>query len=92
MNILKKKLKNTDTCCVKNCGSNKNDNPELHFHYFPKPNLRFINKINFFGNIEKVDQCKSWQIALRLKTCNRHLKVCSLHFLKEDYFFPGTCK
>ncbi|KAJ8935717.1 hypothetical protein NQ318_012555 [Aromia moschata] len=51
-------------------------------------NNLFIRK-NEFGTIEKVDELKAWKIALKLREVTPKIKVCSLHFKKEDYILPG---
>ncbi|RVE46050.1 hypothetical protein evm_009330 [Chilo suppressalis] len=39
--------------------------------------------------MEKVDQFTAWKNALKIDCkINPHMKVCSLHFLKDDYILP----
>lgn len=63
---------------------------DVRFHLFPKINTNFVKITNAFGQSEKVDCRKMWQIVLKIgKNITDHMQVCSLHFKKSDYFSPG---
>lgn len=77
------------SCAVSGCKSNYSDNPTVRFHALPPPNKRTVYMTDYFGNSNKVDRLEAWQRRLKLKTIKSSLTVCSLHFKKEDYLFPG---
>lgn len=77
-------------CCVYGCKSKACRDPDVRFHFFPKKN-NFVKITNAFGEEEKVECRKMWQIILKIgKTVTDHMQVCSLHFKKSDYFLPGN--
>ena len=84
-----KSITNEDRCCVKNYDSNAKVNSNLIFHNFPKPNERFVEVENTFGNLEKLYKLRAWKIALKINQVFPKIKVCSLHFKKSDYILPG---
>lgn len=83
------KNSNRDYCAVTGCESNAVKNLNVTFHRFPRPNVRFVNKQNIFGNSEKIDLFQAWKISLKITNITQRTTVCSRHFLKSDYFFPG---
>ena len=77
-------------CCVKECNSKADDrNSNIGFHLFPKPNNRFVSIENLFGAQEKLDILDAWKLVLKINHVTPKMRVCSLHFKKEDYVFPG---
>ncbi|XP_024887392.1 uncharacterized protein LOC112464568 isoform X1 [Temnothorax curvispinosus] len=78
---------NKVNCSVRGCQSKARKNLNVRFHIFPKPNKRFIH---LFGNSEKIDRFKAWKNALKIEEVNPHMRVCSLHFKKEDYMQPSN--
>lgn len=71
-------------CCVYNCKSLAKRDITLRFHKFPKPGE--LIKINN----ENVDRRKTWIRVLRMgKFVTNTMRVCSLHFKKEDYILPS---
>lgn len=42
------------------------------------------------GVKEKVDKYQAWTIKLNMgKPATKHMRVCSLHFMKDDFILPG---
>ncbi|XP_046589297.1 uncharacterized protein LOC124293242 isoform X2 [Neodiprion lecontei] len=75
-------------CSVYGCKSKACRDSDVRFHLFPKKN-NFIKIINTFGEEEKVDCRKMWQIVLKIgKNVTDNMQVCSLHFKQSDYFSP----
>ncbi|KAK4884844.1 hypothetical protein RN001_001115 [Aquatica leii] len=69
-------------CCVYICHSRKDREINLSFHRFPK------------ARSEKVDRLKAWELKLLMgKRPTSCLRVCSIHFIENDFILPGTeCK
>lgn len=82
-------MNNTDYCSVPNCKSRGRDDASLSFHRFPKPNTRFAHKKDTSGVIKKFDLYEAWTEATMLSHPTQRKKICSRHFDKNDYFFPG---
>lgn len=79
-------------CCVPNCNSwaKKDSSHELSFHLFPPESGQKVYIENAFGR-ELIERRKAWILKLRIgKPVTSFMKVCSLHFKKEDYFNKGT--
>lgn len=76
-------------CCVPNCHSTSKDST-LRFHIIPKAGETLVKVFNFFGQPEALDRRYVWLKRLRLEgKCSPNSIVCSLHFLKDDYFLPS---
>lgn len=77
-------------CCVFGCKSVAKEEPTVRFHNFPKAGesrVKFINKLN---RNELVDRRWAWEKMLIMKKYGSpYARVCSLHFKKDDYIFPG---
>ncbi|XP_076684760.1 uncharacterized protein LOC143377418 [Andrena cerasifolii] len=84
------KSKSRIKCAVRGCESRANKNSNVRFHCFPQPNERFVYKKNVFGNVEKIDRLKAWKIAFKICEITPSMKVCSLHFKKQDYILPDA--
>lgn len=80
---------NYDKCIVKGCNSKARDNLNLSFHRFPKANTQLVEVKNSDGVVDKIDRLKAWKIALNMDKVFPRMRVCSLHFKKEDYILPG---
>lgn len=76
-------------CCVEGCDISSHKNPEICFHKFPEPNQRLVYVEDSLGNKKQMDQLTAWTTILKIKDVNKNMKVCSLHFTKEDFHFPG---
>lgn len=85
----RKKSSNRDYCAVTGCESRASENLNVSFHHFPRPNERFVNRQNIFGDSEKIDLFNAWTIALNIRNITKRTTICSLHFQKSDYFFAG---
>ncbi|KAK8388177.1 hypothetical protein O3P69_020213 [Scylla paramamosain] len=68
------------TCKAKGCTSNKNDNPELSFHSFPRNKERFKLWCEL---IKRPDLNHGKAISSRMS-----MRVCSLHFEDHMYMSP----
>ncbi|KAF4527712.1 hypothetical protein B566_EDAN016101, partial [Ephemera danica] len=67
---VRKKSKSKMTCCVPGCRSKYQDG-NISFHQFPSD--------------QKV--AEKWRIVLRVRRqITKHNKVCSLHFIADDFF------
>ncbi|KAF7989391.1 hypothetical protein HCN44_008065 [Aphidius gifuensis] len=77
-------------CCIEICRSRSDKNLNLRYHTFPKENESFVSVINSFGRVEKVDRCKAWKEACKLKQVTRSTRICSLHFSRDDYILPDV--
>ncbi|KAH0540284.1 hypothetical protein KQX54_015510 [Cotesia glomerata] len=84
----RKKNKSRVYCAVNGCGSKSHENLEISFHAIPKPGSSFVYIENLFGKKEKIDRFKDWQRDLKLKNINPHMRVCSLHFERNDFVLP----
>ena len=83
------KRKRAYYCAVENCRANSNENLNLSFHFFPSSNQRTVKVNNYFGNPENIDIFAAWKKATNIKIVQSYTRVCSRHFTKHDYFFPG---
>ena len=52
------------------------------------PNCESVK--NLFGDSEYVNERAEWLWILKVKDEEKELLVCSLHFVKDDYSFPGN--
>lgn len=86
----RKKIANIN-CCVYGCHTKKGRDRELSFHRFPQEKAGYVYITNKFGNQEKVDRKKAWELKLLMgKPITPFMRVCSLHFEKNDYILPGV--
>lgn len=81
--------KRGQSCCVKNCLSHTARNTEFSFHKFPRPNLHFVKAPNYFDSLERQDVYDVWKKKTGIKNPLPHMKVCSRHFTRDDYLYPG---
>ena len=73
-------------CSVFGCNSKPSRNPELSFHSFPKAGKIKVSYINKLELTEMIDRRILWERILRMgKEMSPNMRVCSLHFVKEDY-------
>lgn len=82
-------------CCVPQCNSwaKRTHCKDVSFHLFPKENERKVLVETKLGLKEKVDRRKAWINLLKIgKPVTKFMKVCSLHFTKDDYFNTGKSK
>lgn len=84
----RKGVKNRGVCCVKSCDSKVCKNMNLSFHKIPAFGKCKVSRINIFGKEEFVDKRTQWLKLLNIKD-KKYLIVCSKHFTKEDYLYPG---
>jgi hypothetical protein len=81
-----KNSKSKICCSVFDCNSKARNNPELSFHHFPKAGEIKVNKLNKFGQNELIDRRVLWERILKIgKKVTPSMRVCSLHFIKDDY-------
>lgn len=81
-------------CSVLNCDSKAVNNPNLRFHGIPKKNASFVYFLNDSGVLEQIDRSVAWKICVPLKKniSSPNIKICSLHFDKDDYLHIESCK
>ena len=73
-------------CSVFDCNSRAGKNPELSFHRFPEAGKIKVKCVNKLGLNEIIDRRILWERVLRMgKKVTSNMRVCSLHFVKEDY-------
>ena len=81
-----KPLKNKMFFSIFGCNSKASKNPELSFHRFPeadKIKVKCVNKLALSEMIARRILCET---ILRMgKEVTSIMRVCSLHFVKEDY-------
>ncbi|VEN47628.1 unnamed protein product [Callosobruchus maculatus] len=85
---------NNNYCCVPECKSwaKKDTERQLTFHRFPEANARKVYIENEMGK-HLMDHRKAWILKLKIcKQVSKSMKVCSLHFNKDDYFHKGLMK
>lgn len=83
------KLKKKRKCSVRGCNSNSQSHQNIRFHSFPAPKIRSVFLTDHFGNKYKIDHREAWKKILKIKSVDPEMKICSLHFEKDDYLFPG---
>lgn len=83
------KLRAIRKCVVNGCDSNTYKNPHLIYHKFSVPNKRLVIINN---SPQKFDKLRAWKTILKMKKTSNSMSVCSLHFIKEDYYYPGKCE
>ncbi|XP_031777207.1 uncharacterized protein LOC107980515 [Nasonia vitripennis] len=71
------------SCAVRGCGSKSHKDATICFHKFPRPGQCFVKVDD-----QKIDRFLVWKNLLEVDHVTPKTKVCSLHFLKSDYFFP----
>lgn len=77
-------------CSVPQCKSWAKRNLSVHFHKFPQENKRKVYMKNASGQKELIDRRQAWIQVLKIgKPVTNFMKVCSLHFVDEDYFYKG---
>ena len=78
-------------CCVLNFESTKRKSDDISFHTVPARNsVQKVERKNLFGNSEYVNKRAGWLRILNVKDEDKDFLACSLHFVKEDYKFPGN--
>lgn len=79
-------------CCVYNCKSVAKKDETVRFHCLPAKGSFKVEIVNKFSEKELVDKNFAWTKILKLqntKNLSKNARVCSLHFLEEDYEFAG---
>ena len=73
-------------CSVFGCNSKASKNPELSFHRFPEAGKIEVKCVNKLALNEMIDRRILWEMILRMsKEVTSNMRVCLLHFVKEDY-------
>ena len=68
-------------CCVVNCNSSAQKNPNIRFYQFPKENASPVMVWNSFGVLEQSNKLQCYIKALRIgKKVTSSMRLCSLHF------------
>lgn len=77
-------------CFVYGCFSTAKGNDSLGFYKFPEKGDRYIVVINKYGLRRTVDRRLLWIEALNIgrgaSFAIDSIRVCSLHFAKDDFF------
>ena len=90
MRFSPKRSKSRAFCSVYGCSSRASKDFLIRFHSFPTAGKKFVHVTDMFGNVEKVDSLSVWMRSLKMgKDVSPYMRVCSLHFTKDDYIFPG---
>lgn len=78
-------------CCVFGCHSRKGADRNIHFHSFPEKNSGILVKVtDSLGQEEEVDKREAWETVLDMdKPVTKHMRVCSKHFITNDYLAKG---
>ena len=81
-----KPSKNTFFCSTFGCNSKASKNPELSFHRFPEAGKINVKCVNKLALSEMIVKRILWERILRMsKEVTLNMRVCSFHFVKEDY-------
>ncbi|XP_044744742.1 uncharacterized protein LOC123306688 [Coccinella septempunctata] len=75
-------------CSVSQCksSSRRPSCKGISFHNFPKKNERKVLVQTRLGSEKYMDRRQAWMYVLKIrKTLSKNMKVCSLHFTKEDF-------
>ena len=81
-----KPLKNKVVYSIFGCDSKASKNPELSFHRFPEAGKIKVKCVHKLASSEMIDRRILWEMILRMgKEVTSNMRVCSLHFVKEDY-------
>ncbi|KAJ8948424.1 hypothetical protein NQ318_007947, partial [Aromia moschata] len=81
-------IRKNDYCCVPRCSFWIKRDPQVSFHIFPEQEKHQVSLVNKFGQKERIDKRNAWILKLRIgKPVSKFMKVCSLHFTEEDYFY-----
>ncbi|KAF4527711.1 hypothetical protein B566_EDAN016100, partial [Ephemera danica] len=76
-------------CCL--CSSNSRTRRDLTFHGFPKKGTNIMVKDNVTGETVKKDRLALWLEFTKFPENRVATKrVCSLHFLLDDFFYAGA--
>ncbi|XP_015522732.1 uncharacterized protein LOC107226435 isoform X1 [Neodiprion lecontei] len=83
--------KSNVTCSVRGCRTKASVHGTVRLHLFPKPNETFVDFPNEFGILEKTDRRRAWEKILKMeREASSWMRVCSLHFVKNDYCFQSV--
>lgn len=81
---------NRTNCCVYGCSARADRDKGVSFHFIPKSGSRSVTIVNKLGIKESVDLRKAWDKMLKSgKKLTNTMKVCSKHFMNDDYILPG---
>ena len=81
-----KPSKNKIFCLIFGCNSKASKNPELSFHRFPEADKIKVKCVNKLALSEMIDRIILCERILRMgKEVTSIMRICSLHFVKEDY-------
>ncbi|XP_063976550.1 uncharacterized protein LOC135162241 [Diachasmimorpha longicaudata] len=93
MEFPEKPNKSKTFCCVYGCHSKACRDPKIRFYTFPREKVDFVKIINKFDEEEMIDRRQAWIKVLRIgKKVSKYMKVCSLHFIEDDFILPFRAK
>lgn len=86
-------LNSNHYCCVPQCDSwaKRPRCSDINSHHFPRENDCKVSVQTNLGSRESMGKCRVWiYYILKIgKPISKYMKVCYLHFTKEDYFKPS---
>lgn len=86
----KKSSKCRTFCSVPGCYSRAKTSRNLSFHVWLKKGALKTKVINSFGNEDFVNCHTEWMRRFKMgKPNSLYMKVCSKHFVREDYYYLG---
>nr|CAI5825451.1 unnamed protein product [Callosobruchus analis] len=87
----RKASKFNTNCSVYGCHSKKGYDRSIHFHAFPPKDSDIkVRIVNALGQEEEMDKRLAWERVLLMgKPVTKYMRVCSKHFIKEDYCAKG---
>ena len=85
MEFSPRKNKSKIYCCVYGCNSRACKNDAVRFYHFPRQKENFVKLKNKLNQEEIIDPFSAWVKILKMdKSVSLSMRVCSLHFTKED--------
>lgn len=91
MEFSPRKNKSRIYCCIYGCNSRACENDTVRFYHFPQPKANFVKLKNKLNPDDIIDRFRAWVKILRMgKSVSSSMRVCSLHFTKEDFIPSST--
>ncbi|XP_028146882.2 uncharacterized protein LOC114340340 [Diabrotica virgifera virgifera] len=79
-------------CSVPQCSSWEKKNTDVTFHAFPQTGDKYPVRIEGkLGSKVLMKRQEAWKLKLKIgKPITKNMKVCSLHFTDDDYFYRDS--
>lgn len=84
----RKMIKAKRKCHVRGCSSTTN-NPKLSFHTIPPPGRDYLMITSNDSSPKLIEAREIWLQRLQTDKVLKNMRVCSLHFLHEDFIMLG---